>query len=200
MCFGHQLLSIIGRQKTVSGTGGNNLDGTYNYKKEIDGEIDANCIDGCVYTRDSGPTNSEYCFKSTDLDVNVDEQCDALPAATSATPQTEAGTITAGTSTGSLTTFGGVTTTRKQMTTAGQMTTTGHTTATGQTTTVGQTTTADQTTAGQRTTASQTTTTGQMTTSGQTTTASQTKTAAAPTTTCTSVSYTHLTLPTILRV
>ena len=56
------------------------MDGLYTYKKEENGKNygSIKCIDGCIYKRDSGPPNVEYCFKASNMDYNIEKQCDAI--------------------------------------------------------------------------------------------------------------------------
>merc|ERR1712226_247561 len=63
-------------KKVVSGTS-NDMDGTYNYKKNFDGEKDENCFDGCIYTRE-GREGEEYCFKFVNSGAaNINDECGA---------------------------------------------------------------------------------------------------------------------------
>merc|ERR1719154_858553 len=65
--------------KIVKDSPGNTLDGTYTFKKEGT-NLDPVCVDGCIYTRDTGPTTDEYCFQRSDAGATIEDKCDATPA------------------------------------------------------------------------------------------------------------------------
>merc|ERR1712106_81957 len=59
--------------KIVSGMDVTDLDGTYSFVENRGENVDDPCIDGCVYTKTTGPADDEYCFKTEPTDGNV--QC-----------------------------------------------------------------------------------------------------------------------------
>merc|ERR1712123_495407 len=59
--------------KIVSGMDVTDLDGTYSFFENRGENVDDPCIDGCVYTKTTGPADDEYCFKTEPTDGNV--QC-----------------------------------------------------------------------------------------------------------------------------
>merc|ERR1719154_1073604 len=65
--------------KIVKDSPGNTLDGTYTFKKEGT-NLDPVCVDGCIYTRDTGPATDEYCFQRSDAGATIEDKCDATPA------------------------------------------------------------------------------------------------------------------------
>ena len=73
---------LIGGQGAIGGEGGNdccpfvrvnvgapveNLDGLYTLKNKQGSKPEEDCINGCVYTKDGGPSINEYCFKLDDV-------------------------------------------------------------------------------------------------------------------------------------
>ena len=41
--------------------------GTYTFVKKFDGEKDDNCADSCLYRKDTGPAEDQYCFKAVTI-------------------------------------------------------------------------------------------------------------------------------------
>jgi len=67
-------------KKTVTNSPDGNLDGVYTLKLRVSAEAqDPHCSDGCVYTRNSGSAEDEYCFRAVDLTqaATIEEQCEA---------------------------------------------------------------------------------------------------------------------------
>ena len=51
--------------------------GTYTFVKRFDGEKDDNCVDSCIYRKDTGPSENQYCFKAVNIGAaTIDDQCD----------------------------------------------------------------------------------------------------------------------------
>jgi len=63
------------------------LDGTYTLIKDVKGDKDVNCADGCIYSRE-GKTGEEYCFKAVENGADVkDEECAAVTGTTASGSQ-----------------------------------------------------------------------------------------------------------------
>merc|ERR1719154_366830 len=80
--------------KIVKDSPGGTLDGTYTFKKEGT-NLDPVCVDGCIYTRDTAPTD-EYCFMRSDAGATIEDKCDATPAGPGTPPAGPATTPAAG--------------------------------------------------------------------------------------------------------
>merc|ERR1712142_671500 len=67
------------------------LDGTYTSIKDVKGDKDVNCADGCIYSRE-GKTGEEYCFKAVENGADVkDEECAAVTGSTASGSQSTLG-------------------------------------------------------------------------------------------------------------
>merc|ERR1712142_393536 len=63
------------------------LDGTYTLIKDVKGDKDVKCADGCIYSRE-GKTGEEYCFKAVENGADVkDEECAAVTGTTASGSQ-----------------------------------------------------------------------------------------------------------------
>merc|ERR1712215_491896 len=77
------------QKRIVSGTVATDagLDGTYTLIKDVQGDKDVNCADGCIYSRE-GKTGEEYCFKAVENGADVkDEECTAVTGTTASGSQ-----------------------------------------------------------------------------------------------------------------
>ena len=51
--------------------------GTYNLVRQLEGEKDPNCVDKCIYQKEGCGEEQEYCFKSSNEQIETNQQCDA---------------------------------------------------------------------------------------------------------------------------
>eukprot|EP00091_Calanus_sinicus_P022424 TRINITY_DN709_c0_g1_i7.p1 TRINITY_DN709_c0_g1~~TRINITY_DN709_c0_g1_i7.p1 ORF type:complete len:150 (+),score=48.25 TRINITY_DN709_c0_g1_i7:143-592(+) len=65
------------------------LAGTYTFVKDVQGDKDGACFDGCIYSRDGKP-GEEYCFQATNNGAEIADQCDAPTGPTAAAGSTAA--------------------------------------------------------------------------------------------------------------
>ena len=58
--------------------------GTYTFVKKFDGDKDDNCADSCIYRKDTGPADDQYCFNAVNTGAaTIDDQCDVSSGPTS---------------------------------------------------------------------------------------------------------------------
>ena len=68
--------------------------GTYTFIKKFAGDKDDNCADSCIYRKDTGSAEDQYCFKAVNTGAaTIDDQC-AVTSAPTSSPSTGDSTVT----------------------------------------------------------------------------------------------------------
>ena len=72
--------------------------GNYTFVKKFDGPKDDNCADSCIYRKDTGPTEDQYCFKAVNTGAaTIEDECEVTNGpTTSPTTGISSGTTTVG--------------------------------------------------------------------------------------------------------